>query len=327
MSSPPNPRVHVPQGMAQIATGPASLTAFASSDFVIAVCCEGGGERGGLISFVMEAGPEVLDGATVRRLDAFLGELRPASAALRLRATLAGGANLLGTVPARQWNAWATVTAGLFASALAARQAVVARIDVGGSATRFVTLDATRGQVAVDILQHRAGRAPAETPAQAPPPERKGCDFHVDIASARVQRAPDRLVAVLGSCVGIVLFDPVLRLGGLAHAVLPACAADRTAPLRYVDTAVPTLIAQLAREGADPSRLQAKLAGGANALGGGSSCFQTGFENVLVARESLAKAGIPIVAEHVGGRTGRKIVVDLRSFRVSVKWLASEGAA
>jgi chemotaxis protein CheD len=313
--------------MAQIAPGSSSLTAFAGSDFVVALCGEGGGDRGGLISFVFEAAGQPLDAAAVKRLDGFSRALRPACAALRLRATIAGGANILGTVPARQWNAWATATAGVLASALEASQAVVARTEVGGSATRFVTLDPGRGHVQIDALHRRSRTETSRRPSPVRDAERKACDWNVDMGAAQVQRAPDRLVAVLGSCVGIALFDPVTRIGGLAHAVLPAAAADRTTPLRYVDTAVPALIAQLAREGTPPHRLQAKLAGGANALPGGTSYFQTGYENVLAARESLQRAGIPILAEHVGGRTGRKIVVDLRSFRVSVAWLAGGSTA
>jgi chemotaxis protein CheD len=253
------------------------------------------------------------------RVHDFLARVRDVCPGGQPTATIAGGANVLGRLPARPWNAWIATTTAFLESAVRAAGLTVASVDAGGTSSRFVTVDLASCAVRVDVLRQRQAERRERTPGPSPLPH-EGCDWHVDIASARVQRSPHRLVAVLGSCVGIALFDPGTRIGGLAHAVLPRSDADASRPHRYVDTAVPALIAQLEREGADKHRLQAKLAGGAHDLAG-TSCFQTGLENVQAARDSLERVGIPILAEHVGGRTGRKIVVDLRSFRVSVQWL------
>ena len=197
----------------------------------------------------------------------------------------------------------------------------VTHTEVGGIAPRLITLDLASG-----VIEIKASRQSRAAKDENPGPtgilsSAAGNDWPVDIGEARVQRCPDRLVAVLGSCVGVALFDPSTRIGGLAHVVMPKSPQNGSNPLRYVDTAVPLLIAELERQGARTTRLQAKLAGGASGLAGNPPCFQTGTDNIYAARECLARAGVPILAEHVGGRTGRKIVMDLRTFRVSVQWL------
>ncbi|HEX2076961.1 MAG TPA: chemotaxis protein CheD [Longimicrobium sp.] len=134
----------------------------------------------------------------------------------------------------------------------------------------------------------------------------------VKVAQSAVGGAEDTLVTLgLGSCVAIVLHDPEARIGGLAHVLLPepALSRDQGNASKFATTAVPALVKEMARLGARPGRLKARLIGGA-------AMFQTlmvpgslnmGARNINAAREALQKAGIPLVAEAVGGDYGRSV--------------------
>ncbi|HEU0301030.1 MAG TPA: chemotaxis protein CheD [Longimicrobium sp.] len=134
----------------------------------------------------------------------------------------------------------------------------------------------------------------------------------VKVAQAAVGGAEDTLVTLgLGSCVAIMLHDPEARVGGMAHVLLPepALSRDQANASKFATTAVPALVKEMARRGARPGRLKARLVGGA-------AMFQTlmvpgslnmGARNINAAREALQKAGIPLVAEAVGGDFGRSV--------------------
>lgn len=116
--------------------------------------------------------------------------------------------------------------------------------------------------------------------------------------------------ALLGSCVGVVLFHRRLKLGALAHVVLPSSGGQNTAPGKFADTAIPHLVELLAREGANASGLSAKIAGGASMFGGAGP-MQVGEKNILAVTQSLRSAGIPLLAQHVGGNKGRRMTFDV----------------
>ncbi|MBS1241988.1 MAG: hypothetical protein H6R40_1415 [Gemmatimonadetes bacterium] len=150
-----------------------------------------------------------------------------------------------------------------------------------------------------------------------------GRPIAVGMAELAVARAPERLAALgLGSCVALALYDPAVRVGGMAHVLLPAPPPGTANPVpgRYAQTAVPLLVAQLEAAGADRGRLVARLAGGAAMFVGLAppGAIQTGDRNILAVREALSAAGIPIAGEWVGGDFGRSLVFDLASGRVEV---------
>jgi chemotaxis protein CheD len=115
----------------------------------------------------------------------------------------------------------------------------------------------------------------------------------------------------LGSCVAVALYDPVMRIGGMAHAMLPRPAAGHRAgpPGRFASVAVPLLIELLEAEGASPERLRARLAGGASMFSDllDRTGMQLGRRNVEEARHALEAAGIPIDGENVFGTWGRSV--------------------
>jgi len=125
----------------------------------------------------------------------------------------------------------------------------------------------------------------------------------------------------LGSCVAIVLYDSDRKVGGLAHALLPEPRAGRSGPpARYASTAVDALIGLMETSGASRRRLRAKLAGGASMFDsvlteGGR---QLGMRNVDAARAALARAGIPVDREDVGGTHGRSVYLHVDQGHVIV---------
>lgn len=145
----------------------------------------------------------------------------------------------------------------------------------------------------------------------------------VTIGEAKVARAGTILFTLgLGSCVAIVLYDGVERIGGLAHALLPDPRSGRNAgpPAKYASTAVETLIALMEDAGAGRRRLRAKLAGGAamfeKLLTEGGR--QLGARNVEAARSALARAGVPVDSEDTGGTHGRSVHLHVNEGRCIV---------
>ena len=112
---------------------------------------------------------------------------------------------------------------------------------------------------------------------------------------------------ILGSCVAVCLWDPLLGIGGANHFVLPYSAENGQNSARFGNVAVQRLIETLLALGSTQRDLKAKLFGGSWML----RAFREnhlGKNNVQMAYTLLADAGIPIVAEDVGGRQGRKVI-------------------
>lgn len=148
----------------------------------------------------------------------------------------------------------------------------------------------------------------------------------VGMAEMSVAASPDILMTSgLGSCIGICLYDPVTRIGGLAHVMLPSSEIGRAKdnPAKYADTAVPALIVLMEKHGANPRRLVAKYAGGAQmfSFANGSSLLKIGERNAEAVKEALEKAGIKILASDTGGSFGRTIEFSTETGLLLVKTL------
>jgi chemotaxis protein CheD len=148
----------------------------------------------------------------------------------------------------------------------------------------------------------------------------------VAIGHWAVAAAPARIRTLLGSCVGVVLYDRVAKLGGLAHIVLPLANGAVDHPGKYADTAIPSLIADFERQlgvKARP-RLVAKLAGGAsmfqvNPAVRENSGLNIGQRNQQAIEQILGALNIPILARDLGGATGRRLTLDTASGAVTIK--------
>lgn len=130
------------------------------------------------------------------------------------------------------------------------------------------------------------------------------------------------VTTILGSCVSVCLWDPLTKIGGINHFLLPYDVGDGQAPSRFGNLAVQELIDQVLALGAAQVRLQAKLFGGACVLDAfRGRAKHLGMKNVEVARELLQCANIPILGEAVGGDRGRKLIFHTDSGSAWVKSL------
>lgn len=149
----------------------------------------------------------------------------------------------------------------------------------------------------------------------------------VRVADLQVGGAGDLLVTVgLGSCIAIVLYDPGVCVGGLAHVLLPSPALSRQDgnPAKSPHTAVPRLLELMAGRGASPRRVTARLAGGASMFAALAppGTIQMGERNVVASRQVLNVHGIPLVGEAVGGDFGRTVRLDVSEGSLEVSSVA-----
>lgn len=121
------------------------------------------------------------------------------------------------------------------------------------------------------------------------------------VGDVRASARPAHYTTMLGSCVSACLFDPVARIGGMNHFALPEPGPDEPAGTRHGTAAMTQLIARLVELGARRDRLQAKVFGAAAVTCGVGPIDQI---NARFVRDFLASAGIPIVAERLGGNRG-----------------------
>lgn len=142
----------------------------------------------------------------------------------------------------------------------------------------------------------------------------------VGVADCKVSANPDsRLVTyALGSCIAVAIHDPVSRVAGLLHFMLPESNGDATAtPYRYADTGTPLLFREAYRQGADKKRLVVKLIGGA-AVFDDNGIFNIGKRNLAAVKKLLWKAGVMVHAEDVGGTQSRTVRLDVATGRLVI---------
>jgi chemotaxis protein CheD len=124
----------------------------------------------------------------------------------------------------------------------------------------------------------------------------------------------------LGSCLGIVLYDPGKMVSGLIHVMLPTVdqARDNT-PAKFVDTGLPLLIDEMEDAGANPNRLRAWIIGGSEMIQFTSSDESIGSRNITMATQLIDEYGLRLVDSDVGGNHGRSIQFDPSVGEVSIR--------
>jgi chemotaxis protein CheD len=131
-----------------------------------------------------------------------------------------------------------------------------------------------------------------------------------------VVREPAEIVTILGSCVGVALFDKPSGVCGLNHFVLPLWDGSGLATPKYGSVSMEKMIDQMRREGAGLRTIQAKVFGGASMSI--ADRFAIGERNVKVALEVLGEYNIPILAQDTGGNRGRKLIFNTETIEVKV---------
>lgn len=148
--------------------------------------------------------------------------------------------------------------------------------------------------------------------------------LNVGIAEIQVSRSPHVLRTTLGSCIGIVLYQPDIKLGAISHIMLARDPVGRDKiknPGKYGETALPMLIRMFEEEGAKHGTYSARIFGGASMFKNISSNFlqNIGENNITLVREYLQSEKIPILVEDVGGHDGRTISLFLDDGRILLK--------
>jgi chemotaxis protein CheD len=127
----------------------------------------------------------------------------------------------------------------------------------------------------------------------------------------------------LDSCVGVALYDPIRKVAGLAHVMLPSSqqARNNSNIAKFADTAILKLVDDMVALGADKSRLIAKIAGGAQMFSfiDGSEMLRIGARNVAASREMLSSLNIPIISEDTGGNYGRTIEIHSDNGKLKIR--------
>lgn len=144
-------------------------------------------------------------------------------------------------------------------------------------------------------------------------------EFVVGIGEVKISRVGILKTIGLGSCVGIAIYDPKMRVGGLAHAMLPKSNGHKTA--KYVDSAIEIMIENLSSLGCERKNMVAKFTGGAQIFKHLTlESLRIGDRNIEAVRETLRSYGIRIVSEDVGGSLGRTIYFFVSDGRLLVRY-------
>jgi len=141
----------------------------------------------------------------------------------------------------------------------------------------------------------------------------------IGIGEYRVGSFPMMTIG-LGSCIGLTMYDPNLKLGAMVHIMLPESAGRMDRPGKYVDTAVPLLVNELVALGCKNRSIVAKIAGGACMFEYFGTNLNIGERNAGKVRILLKEHHIQLAAEDVGGKVGRSVTfLPSNDGRVSIR--------
>jgi len=151
--------------------------------------------------------------------------------------------------------------------------------------------------------------------------------IEVQMAQMQVSAAPAVLVTKgLGSCLGITFYDPVKKIGAMAHPMLPDFNKARLQanPDRFVDSVIKRAFEEMAKKGCVSSRIEVKMFGGAHMFSfiNPDSALNVGQRNIEMALAIFQELNIKIFGQEIGGTFGRTIFLDLNTGKVLVKTIS-----
>ena len=154
-----------------------------------------------------------------------------------------------------------------------------------------------------------------------------GNNILVGIGKYKIAQSPDTLMTLgLGSCVAVMLYDPIKKIGGLAHIMLPHLSEfpESANQFRFADVVIKQMYMDMVEKGAIKNKIIAKIAGGAHMFKTikKEDYLKIGENNLIAAREELSKLKIDVVAEDSGGSNGRTVYFDLETGTVKIKTIS-----
>ena len=153
-------------------------------------------------------------------------------------------------------------------------------------------------------------------------------EIRVGIADMKVARQEGTLIThALGSCIGITIYDPLIKLGALIHIMLPEAGDNKDTNLfKFADTGIKETLRKLAIFGGVKSRYICKIAGGAQmfAVVGASNIGNIGQRNIEAVRKTLRAEGLMIKNQDVGSNYARTMLMDLETGKVTLRTAGRE---
>lgn len=151
----------------------------------------------------------------------------------------------------------------------------------------------------------------------------------VGMADLNIVKKGDMITTLgLGSCVGVVLYDPTSKTAGMVHVMLPDSSKikNNSNRAKFADTGIDYLIELLEKEGIKRNKLLAKIAGGAQMFkfSSQSEMLKVGDRNVEGVKNRLKELGIKIVASDTGLNYGRTIEFYTETSELYVKSVGKE---
>jgi chemotaxis receptor (MCP) glutamine deamidase CheD len=162
--------------------------------------------------------------------------------------------------------------------------------------------------------------------ADMPFPAQPTKEVTIYAGGVHVSDEPIVIRTLLGSCVAVCLFDPLKRVGGMNHFMLPRGRSDESDASRFGVHAMDLLIGAMLKLGADRRRCVAKIFGGGHVIDAQESIIDVAGQNVAFARSFLATDGLPIVGQDVGGDRPRVVRFLPHTGQAFVKRLAGTAA-
>jgi len=151
----------------------------------------------------------------------------------------------------------------------------------------------------------------------------------VGVADMKVSNNPEESIITysLGSCIGLVIYDPVVKVGGMLHYMLPESSIDKgkaaARPYMFADSGIPRLFKTAYQLGAAKQRMNIYVAGGAEILDQ-KGFFNIGKRNYMALKKMFFKNKVMINREHVGGNTNRTVRIEIATGDIYVKTSGSK---
>lgn len=158
--------------------------------------------------------------------------------------------------------------------------------------------------------------------------------LNVGMGEIQVSNNPVDIITApgLGSCIGLSIYDPVAKIAGMAHIVLPdsnnssTISLKTSLPGKFADTAVPEVLNQMYKLGAKKQNLIIKISGGAQMFNfeKGGNVLNIGMRNAIAVKSHIAKEGLTIKTTDTGGNKGRTVKIEVKTGTVCVKIIGQQ---
>lgn len=154
-------------------------------------------------------------------------------------------------------------------------------------------------------------------------------DIVVGVGDMKVSNSPEAVIVTyaLGSCIGVAIYDPMVRVGGVLHYMLPESSIDPVKagknPFMFGDTGIPLLFKETYKFGAAKNRLKVMVIGGAQILDQGG-LFNIGSRNHTILRKMFWKNNITTSFEDVGGIVNRTLKLEVKTGEAQMKISGNE---